>query len=187
MDQYLRLPRSKGFFAAALAVAIVSTALLFWLGKPELVPQLWISVIVAILSYWACSFTAEKLRLDLFDRRFEIYSKTLAYCSAVMTHASLEANERNKDDIRRAIDAAHESFRGIGYHKTRALFGPDIVKLFDELNSSYAYIATWGGREDRRGYDADKYWGYVNRTVEIATRLPEYFARYVYFGDHKQL
>ena len=81
MDQYLRLPRSKGFFAAALAVSIVSTALLFWMGKPELVPQLWISIIVAILSYWACSFTAEKLRLDLFDRRFEIYSKTLAYCS----------------------------------------------------------------------------------------------------------
>lgn len=188
MGKYLRLPSQEVFFALAFFVGSVSTFLLFYNEKPELIPQLWVSIVVAILSYWASTFTAEKLRLDLFDRRFEIYSKTLTYCSAVLAYASLERREENKAQIDAAVSAAHDSFRGIGYHKTRALFGADIADLFKQLNDSYAYIVAYGGeRPGGNGYDAQKYFEHVNRTVEISAKLPDYFKPYVYFGDHKLL
>ncbi len=83
--------------------------------------------------------------------------------------------------------ATQESFRGIGYHKARALFGEDIAAIFKELNDSYVYISVYGRlRPDAAGYEPDKYWYHVNLTVEIADRLPSLFKPYVYFGDHKQ-
>lgn len=184
---YLGVPAQEYFFLSAGVLAAVSTALLFYLGKPELVPQLWTSIIVAILSYWACTFTAEKLRLDLFERRFDIYKNTLEYCSTVFAYASLERREENREHIDRAIEAAHESFRGIGYHKTKALFGDDIVALFNRLNTSYAYISTFGSERARgQNFDSAEYWRHVNETIKISEELPALFKNYMYFGDHKQ-
>jgi hypothetical protein len=89
MRTSLRLPTLQKVFLAFTFLVTVATVLLFWFGKPELVPQLWVSAVVALLSYLACVFSAEKLRLDLFDRRLEIYRKTLEYCSTVLAYASL--------------------------------------------------------------------------------------------------
>lgn len=187
LNLYLGIPSQKNFFIGAGVLAIICTALLLYLNKPELVPQLWTSIVVAILSYWACTFTAEKLRLDLFDRRFEIYKNTLEYCSTVFAYASLERRDENREQIDRAIEAAHQSFRGIGYHKTKALFGDDIVTPFNQLNTSYAYISTFGNERARAAdFDAREYWRHVNETIRISEELPALFKNYMYFGDHKQ-
>lgn len=188
MDQYLRIPSHKFFFPVVLIAAFVSTVLLLYIGKPEFVPQLWISIVAVLLSYWACTFTADKLRLDLLDRRFEIYSKTLDYCHTVIAYASLEPREENRERINNAIDAAHESFRGIGIHKTRALFGSDIVEHFEQLNRGFAYITVFGrNRLGHENFDAETYWGHVKQTFEAAEKLPDLFKPYIYFGDHKLL
>lgn len=137
-----------------------------------------------VLSFWACSFTAEKLRLDLFDRRFEIYRRTLEYCDVVMQYASLEMNERNRERIDAGITAAHESFRGIGYHKAKALFDRDITSLFEELNKSYAFISAYGpGLHEHPKEVRNAYFKHVENTIEITQKLPEHFKPYVYFGD----
>ena len=96
MGKFLRFPSKEAFFSLALLVAAVSTVFLLLKNRGELIPQLWVSIVIAILSYWACISTAEKLRLDLFDRRFEIYIRTLDYCSVVLAYASLERTEKNK-------------------------------------------------------------------------------------------
>lgn len=187
MKRYVGIPSPETFFGVAIVLVVVATGLFIYVDKPELIPQLWTSIIAVFLSYWACAYSAEKLRLDLLDRRFEIYSKTLDYCSVVMSYASLERTKDNAEQIEKAMAAAHESFRGIGYHKTQALFGPDIVELFSRLNNSFAYISTYGKHESRgKDFDAQKYWHHVNETVEIANRLPGYFKKYMYFGDHQQ-
>jgi hypothetical protein len=43
--------------------------------------------------------------LDLFEKRFEIYEKTLEFCSVVMRHGSLRRTDVNEQDITRAIKA----------------------------------------------------------------------------------
>jgi hypothetical protein len=174
--------------SGCVIVGTTLTILLLHLNKPELVPQLWLSIIVAILGYLALIYNSEKVRLGLFDRRFEIYSKTIDYCNVVQAYASLERRDENREHINNAITAAHESFRGIGYHKTRALFGQDIVTLFDKLNKSYAYIVAYGRlRSEDDRFDADTYWGHVTQTVDLTKTLPDYFRPYIYFGDHKQV
>jgi hypothetical protein len=180
------LPSHKALFSITGLVTLISTIGLFWYGKPELVPQLWISIVAVVLSYFACVFTAEKLRLDLFDRRFEIYSKALAFCSAVFTHGSLEPNDKNKDAIIKAVEDAHNSFRGIGYHKSRALFGQDIMAVFMKLNESYSYISTFGSLKSSAQFSAEQYWNHVKSVVALTGDLPEHFRPYMYYGDYRK-
>jgi hypothetical protein len=107
---------------------------------------------------------------------------------AAAKHGALELREENREDITKGLNAAHESFRGIGYHKAQALFGSGIATVFKELNNSYAYISTYGGlRADGDGYEASKYWGHVKEIVEVFNRLPVLFKPYLYFGDRKQI
>jgi len=150
------LPSNKIAFTVIAIATLMFTLGLFTYNKPELVPQLWIGVTALELSYFACMFTAEKLRLDLLDRRFDIYEKTLSFCRAVMVHGSLDASKDNKEQI-----AAHESFRGIGWRRTQALFGEDIVSLFKKLNESFAHVIAFGGnRASDPRFDAEKYWNH---------------------------
>jgi len=179
------LPSNKTAFAAAGVFTVGFTILLFWYNKPELVPQLWISVLAGLLSYLACVFTTEKMRLDLLQQRFEIYEKTLSFCSVVMSQGSLRADKENTDQIDTAIKAAHDSFRGIGWHRTQALFGDDIAALFRQLNEHFAYIVAFG---DVRGpeFEAEKYWNRVVQIANLAEALPNHFKRYIYFGDYQR-
>ncbi len=94
MGAFLKVPNHRFFFPLAFVVTLLSTIALFQFGKGELTPQLWISAVAVVLSYWACSFTADKLRLDLFDKRFEIYTKTLEFCGIVAEHGSLSVRLR---------------------------------------------------------------------------------------------
>jgi hypothetical protein len=96
-------------------------------------------------------------------------------------HATLQARKGNEEDIQKAIIAAHDSFRGIGYHKTRALFGKDIYDLFEELNKSYSFLVSGLSNSD-----IGENLKHVSFVVETGTKLPEYFKDYIYFGNYKK-
>jgi len=157
--------------------------LLIYAEKLEQIPTLWIALVAMLFSYSAYLFSKERFRLNLLDRRFELYEKTLEFCGIVFSHRSLKANEQNNEEIERAIKAAHESFRGIGYHKARALFGDDIYELFQSLNKSFSHIMTYQNIENR---DQEKYWGHVTHITEMSYKLPNHFKPYVYFGITKR-
>ena len=182
----LRLPQPALAFSVLLIMFVLSTALMIGVAKYDLLPQLWVSLVVAFLAYWAAYFTSERLRLDLFDKRFEIYEKAIEFSSVVMKHGSLRSTAASSDDVGRAIREAYESFRGIGYHKARALFGVDIADLFKEINDSFTYvIAFQDAAVSEVSYAPDRYHERVLNIVSIAERLPDDLRPCLYFGDYR--
>jgi hypothetical protein len=179
------LPRPGMFFFAAKTIAVISTIWLISIGKSEIVPSLWVSIVAATLSYFACFFSAEKVRLDLFDRRFAIYKDTLEFCSSVHSLGSFQVNDNNREEVQNAMRAAYDSFRGLGYHKSRALFGKDIWFQFDQLNKSFSYIKTYGNdRVTLTPEQMTKLHEHEMKVSSLCDALPELFRPYMYFGDY---
>ncbi len=177
------------FFFFILSLLVISTAWFVQINKSELIPGFCVSVIALGLTYWACIYSKEKFRLDLLDKRFEIYTKTLEFCSRVAAGGTLQVRLNNQKNIERAIKAAHESFRGIGYHKTRALFGNEIWDLFDKLNDSYAALIAYGdgSSNDEEGQKFAKLTSdALLDIISISNDLPNHFKSYVYFGNYKK-
>jgi hypothetical protein len=172
-----------------MGLTVVSSFLLLWyLNKLEIFPATLFSVIAVFFSYHAYVFSKEKFRLDLFDRRVEIYKEMVDFCSIVCTYASLTANDGNKEDIKKAHQAAAASFRGIGYHKTNALFGEDIYELCKKLNQSYAYLVSFNESppklQERAKWAQDRM-QHIEFISATLTHMPKLFRSYIYFGDYK--
>jgi hypothetical protein len=148
------------------------------------IPAILISSVALGFSYYAYRFSKEKFRLDLLDRRWEIYEQALTFCSVVVTHAGLPKHgkdERINKSIVLGLEAAHDSFRGIGLHKTTSLFGSEVHEKFNQLNKMYAWLVAQPRNE---GWVEEEYQNlsYILKTIE---ELPTLFKPYVYFGDYK--
>lgn len=165
------------------------TIMIFWLtAKWDLLPATFCTIITLHFSYYAYKFSKERFRLDLFDKRWEVYEKVLEFCSTVTSEGGLVANERNKEDISNAIKAAHNSFRGVGWHKTQALFGNDIHQHFDKLNESYAWLVSHKNPprdETKRDKWAEDDYSHTMFIWQTVNKMPELFKPYVHFGNYK--
>lgn len=143
-----------------------------------------LSSVAVAFSYYAYRFSKERFRLDLLDRRWEIYQQVLKFCSVVATHGGLPKRSEdasiNKSVIS-GLEAAHESFRGIGFHKTKSLFGPEIHQKFEELNKMYAWFVA---RPRPDGW-VDTEYQHLGEVLKTIEELPTIFKPYVYFGDYK--
>jgi len=170
-------------------VVVISTKIIIVDQKSELLPTLWISAIAAGLSFNSYVYAKEKFRLDLLDKRWEIYEETLEFCSAVMRHGTLRVTEENEEKIFAAIKAAENSFRGIGYHKTKSLFGEDINQRFEELNKSYSWLSSFTdypiNPDEHQKWVEDKH-NHIMFVYKTGQELPEIFKPYVYFGDYRR-
>ena len=140
LSNILILIQRHWFDSLLLLVFMVTFQILATADKLEFLPTTFFSAATAYFSNRAYNFAKEKFRLDLFEKRWEVYENTLKFCSKVMQEGTLRANENNNEQILQALLAAQESFRGIGWHKSRALFGQDIQELFSGLNASYAWL-----------------------------------------------
>jgi hypothetical protein len=147
------------------------------------------STLTLVFAYLAYRFSKEKFRLDLFDKRFAIYEATLTFCSQVLTHGSLRAaRPEQRAAVEAAIRAAEASFRGIGYHKARALFGEDIQELFHRLNKSFAWLTAYAGGPGNMAHEqwANKFSEETMFVLNTVHKLPDLFKSYMYFGDYKR-
>ncbi len=163
-------------------------AVLFKFIKVDLGFSTIFSTITLCFSYGAYQFAKEKFRLDLLDKRWEVYVHVLDFCSVVSSQGTLTGREDNIEVITTALQAAEQSFRGIGLHKTRALFGEDIQVLFEQLNEGYAYLSSFSESPSdptERTEWAKRKNQHVRFTHNTAGKLPEHFKSYVYFGDYK--
>ena len=135
-----------------LGVTIIASIIIaFVKNQFQLLPIVLFGAIAAHFSNQAYKFTHEKFRLDLFDKRWDIYERTLEFCSSVFSHGGIPKygkNEKQNEDIEKALIAAHESFRGIGLHRAKSLFGEDIQALFTDLNNSYAWLTSYQDRPE---------------------------------------
>ncbi len=186
-DRYIA---HNGFYLLLAFVLLGLSILLVDVERYDLLPATFFSVITLHFSYLAYQFSQDKFRLDLFDKRWEVYKNTLEYCSIVTQQGRLVMTEDNKDQIANALRAADNSFRGIGWHKTRFLFGVEIYLLFKKLNESYAWLASYSERPSdpkesaewpKKMYDNSMF---IWNTVQT---LPDVFKPYIYFGDYKSV
>jgi len=178
-----------GLYIVLVFVFFVLSTLLVDVKRFDLLPATFFSAITALFSYWAYKFSKEKFRLDLFDKRWEVYENTLEFCSRVTQQGTLRMRKDNQEEILAALKAAENSFRGTGWHKTRALFGEEIHTLFEQLNESYAWLSAYSERPSnskesdewpQKMYDNSMF---IWNTVQ---RLPDVFKPYIYFGDYKR-
>jgi len=174
-------------------VIVAIYALIFLNGSFDNIPFMATTVFstgTVIFAYFAYEFSREKFRLDLFDRRWTVYEATLTFCSQVVTSGSFRtANPEEREAVKAAIRAAHESFRSIGFHKTRALFGKDIQELFGKLDKSYSWMRGFSGGPGQSM--SHEQW--ANRLSEeemfiweTVNKLPDVFKPYMYFGDYRR-
>lgn len=138
------------------------------------------AVFISILAY---RHSKENFRLNLLEKRWEVYEKVLKFCSGVLRFggipAARDSSKERQEEIIKILQDAEGAFRGIGYHKIKALFGPDIHQKMAELNKAYSFLLS-GSKDIEREH---KYLIFIS---EIANELPDLFKPYVYFGDFKK-
>jgi hypothetical protein len=168
-----------------LTLDAVLVSLLICLNHPEQIPATIISSIALGFSFYAYIFSRERFRLELLNKRWEIYEQVLKFCSVVAIHGGLPKHSDDESinkSVISGLEAAHESFRGIGIHKAKSLFGPEIHKKLEELNAHYAWFVA---RPRGDGW-AEKENNHLLAILNTIEELPNIFRPYVYFGDYKQ-
>jgi hypothetical protein len=180
------------FHVCIMSLIVLGSAFLVYVAqKPEHLPTFWISCIALSLSYYAHTSAKEKLRLDLLEKRFEIYEKVLEFCGLVTKHGTLTARPDNREEIEQALNAAYQSFLGIGLHKTRSLFGEDIYSFFSDLREKYIYLITHPYPtiplpDQQQAEWAQKNMESINFILLSAEKMPDLFKPYVYFGNYRK-
>lgn len=94
-------------------------------------PTILISAYVAWIAYQQYRTNREKLRLDLYDRRFGVYAASIDFYHALSSYD--EANEQHQEAHRAFVKAMRES---------RFLFGQEseIVGILEEMHTRAASI-----------------------------------------------
>jgi hypothetical protein len=154
----------------------------------QLVVTILFGGIAAILGFLAYTHTRDRFRLELFEKRWEIYESTLRFCSAVLQQGGIANHSQDEERNQRAINAllhAEGSFRGTGYHKTKSLFGDDIISEFNKINEAYAFFVAYSNREDRGTEETKRYYDHLKNINKTVGKLPDMFKPYMYFGDYK--
>ncbi|MBU9163590.1 hypothetical protein [Burkholderia multivorans] len=95
------------------------------------IPTILISACVAWIAYQQHRTNREKLRLDLYDRRFGVYTASIDFYHVLSSYD--ESNEQHREAHRSFVKAVRES---------RFLFGHDseIVSLLEEMHTRAARI-----------------------------------------------
>lgn len=185
------MKEKSAFHLCLLLLIAASMIFLIFSNKTENIPSVFFSGLAAFFAFHAYLFTKEKFRLDLLEKRWSVYEDTLKFCSTVMTYGGLPSYKDSSDKegqnqaIIAAIVSANESFRGIGYHKTRSMFGQDIHDLFSKLNESYSWIISHQNVFPKNVEQINKESTHIKFIWETINALPDLFKPYVYFGDYR--
>ena len=183
MVNRLDLRTHSVIFLVMVGLAIALSAMLYMSGKAENIPATLFAAFTAIFAYSALAYTFDKFRLDLFDRRFEIYTNLLTYASLVQERGEVRVAALEEGQRERLHNASAGSFRGQGLHKSRTLFGSDIIERLEKLNKSHAYLSVYTG-PDVAGYNAEEHTRHLLQVTNLIAELPALFERYIYFGDY---
>jgi len=180
--------RSSTVATGLMALIVAGVFYFSIMEKWENIPTFLVSCIALSFSYYAYLFSKEKFRLDLFEKRWEVYIATLEFCSLVMKYGQIPKHSEDKTRNKEVLDAlvaAQNSFRGVGYHKMRSLFGEDIYNLMEELNSAYSWLYSHSRKNTYTDEESEIEDNHIRFIWETVKNLPELFRPYVYFGDYK--
>lgn len=153
--------------------------LLLQYGKEEIIPATIFASLAAWFSFQALSYTREKFRLDLFEKRLEYYYDIAGYCSLVVERAPASA----------LTEAAHRAIRDRGGHKARLLFGKEIQELARNLDLGFSAMLKSHWAHELTREEAEETLKTANdhrdQSLQILGDLHKQFRKYIYFGDYK--
>ena len=159
------------------------------IGKPfscKLELEAFFGIGTLVLALFGYLYTREQLRLSLFEKRFAIYRANHDFLSCVIQLGGLSKNPGSEETINRAYEAADNAFRGLGFTTGKLLFGPELVPFFKEMNSQFAWFATYDHRsQEDRNRLGEEWLLRMQRSMELIEELPNIFEEYLYFGNHK--
>jgi hypothetical protein len=184
LEAYLS-PNPKQFMAAIALIFLIGT-IIGAAVKPEILPTFYIACITLLIVYKGSLDSHNKLRLELFKQRYEIYQELIKFSSRTLQTGKVEQD---------AIESAHNSFRGLQYHASLFLFGEDIHAYFKEINHAFSSLTTYGKyigdemamRNEKYQTWMDIYHSSLQKVCSIPDEAPKIFAPYLYFGDVKDV
>lgn len=187
-EKFINFERFFPWFS--LILGILGIVILIVSEQHAHVPTFIVACVAMWFSFFAYKFSKERFRLELFDRRWEIYLDTLKFCSMVIQFGVIPRHSNDKDKNQEVIEgliAAEGAFRGIGYHKSKSLLGEDINEYFERLNKAYSWLWVHNDINYNRysPEDFERESEYLEQIFEVAQNLPDLFKPYVYFGDYK--
>lgn len=112
------------------------------------VAPIFISGAVAVIGYFQYKVNSHKFRLDLYNRRFTVYEKTLAY---FQSYYSL-------DSTKEFIDSCTNDFIR-SYRESVFLFGDDstVYKTLTELKDTLSFLIQYDRKFESQQYENDEY------------------------------
>jgi hypothetical protein len=142
------------------------------------VATFFLSVAVGIVAWLQWRLAHNKLRLDLFDRRWEIYKATSNFVDAIV------------NDPARNVDSHLNAFN-TGTSNAEFLFGSDVLNYIQQVRTRAVgmrtarvlYESQPDGEERTRNvqrYEADLLW-----LIEQSTAMTKTFAPYLGFSNVK--
>ncbi len=165
------------FIMLMTVLFIAGTILALSTGKEEILPTFYISCLSLIIIYQGSRDSWNKFRLELFEERYVIYEELLKFATETLKNAEISLE---------AAQAAEKSFRNLKYYKSQFLFGNDIKKYFDEINSSFAWLSAFNDNQNISNWEIAQR-GHFERIEEIFDKATEIFTPYLYFGDVKEI
>lgn len=178
----------------AIIIGTLSLGGGFWifycLNKFENVPTFFLAWIASIFAYLSFNNVREKIRLELFEKRFSSYQGCLHVCSLILKNGNIPDAKKFLEEREAFEKSANESFRGYGYHFSYFLFGNDIKDLYNEVNRIYSHLSAYSDKAiselhgERRLEAIEKRHKYLERTWEITQQMPASFSKYLDMGDY---
>lgn len=174
-----------GIFVVSFVISIIG-------GTSTLVSSVSLPLITVIFAFLSYKYNKEKFRLELFEKRLEVYENINAFCSVVIKYGDLpklgEPEDKDYEQINQDCikyqNAADLSFRRRGYHLSKLLFSDKLNNYLKELNDSYCFLLTYKDGE-RNSETAQKWGNHLKAIIHINQNLPEIFKPYLYFGGYR--
>jgi hypothetical protein len=136
-------------------------------------PTALIALIVAIISYHQWRVSKAKLKLDLFDRRYEIFMKTWKILSGVVSNGTRTENL--------GLGTPFNNF----LPEAKFLFGKDVSNYLDEVSNKWAKLHGIEGMDRASEYAAEKTVLLTYFHDQAEKGVKEVFGPYLNFDEWK--
>ncbi len=175
-------PVLSAFFLVLPLTVLFFVATSFDYGSKGSFPTFLTASLAACFSYQALQYTREKFRLDLFEKRYEVYLNIwtfLDFCIQMGRMGFLQ--DEINDNAHRLRCLSNDALYRIGSHKSRLLFGKEISDFLVAIRKVYAYWSSFPLTSENSEKKAQDMMFFVS-SIE---NLPQIFAPYISFAEYR--
>lgn len=178
---------SSYFPLTVFGLLFLSLTSIFYLEKTwNYYPAFFVAFFALVFTYLAYEFTKEKFRLDLFEKRLEIYEKFLVYCR-LCVGINFYSPKLDEDSRYQELQSLDDEFIKKLLPRMKLLFGIEVENAFKQVRDNFVILESikFSLPQD---IDRDFKIGKEKRRSQInliLKDLPNMFQKYIYFGTYK--